>query len=68
MPVIINNNQFNLILPLTYNGKDYEVTIGEGAVVRIPIPGEPKEVTKSANKLNKQATRFLSNARFCHVG
>ena len=48
VPVIINN-QFNLIHPPTYHGKDYEVTIGAGAVVRIPIPDEPSEVTKSAN-------------------
>ena len=59
VPIVINNNQLSLILPPTYRGKEYELNIGEGAVVRIPIPGERSEVTKSGDELNNYASSFL---------
>ena len=58
LPIVINGVLYNLGLPPSYRGKDYEITV-DGAMYSIPVPGEPSEVTVSPDELHEYVTSFL---------
>lgn len=59
VPIAVDNTLYNLELPPSYRGKDYQITIGEGAMLTIPIPAEPSEVTVNADELTNYTNSFL---------